>query len=344
MLEKTLSPMTWLCILIVAFASHPVWLKQTRIHQLPIKLDLDSCCEDVKGLKAQIVNLSRLLSNVCLRKESDWARVATQVKELENSKKHIESWLTDAETNYSKMKMQMDSIQLQAAETVTQTAADAIYDCSSLYQNNYHTSGVYKLPPDDFLGSPELEVFCDMETSGGGWTIIQRRKNGLVSFRRDWNQYKQGFGRIRGDFWLGNEHIHRLSRRPTRLRVEMEDWEGNVHYAEYSHFVLGDELSSYRLFLGNYSGNVENDALVYHNNTAFSTKDKDNDNCLENCAELLKGGYWYKCCADSNLNGMYHHLGKHKKHLDGIFWNGWHGSSNSLKRVEMKIRPEDFKP
>lgn len=35
---------------------------------------------------------------------------------------------------------------------------DAIYDCSSLYQKNYRISGVYKLPPDEFLGSPELEV------------------------------------------------------------------------------------------------------------------------------------------------------------------------------------------
>lgn len=61
-----------------------------------------------------------------------------------------------------------------------------------------------------------------METAGGGWTIIQRRKSGLVSFHRDWKQYKQGFGSIRGDFWLGNEHIHRLSRRPTRFRVELE--------------------------------------------------------------------------------------------------------------------------
>ena len=37
-------------------------------------------------------------------------------------------------------------------------SVDAIYDCSSLYQKNYRISGVYKLPPDDFLGSPELEV------------------------------------------------------------------------------------------------------------------------------------------------------------------------------------------
>lgn len=61
-----------------------------------------------------------------------------------------------------------------------------------------------------------------METDGGGWTIIQRRKVGLTSFNRDWKQYREGFGNIRGDFWLGNENIYRLSRRPTVLRVELE--------------------------------------------------------------------------------------------------------------------------
>lgn len=69
-----------------------------------------------------------------------------------------------------------------------------------------------------------------METLGGGWTTIQRRKSGLVSFYRDWKQYKEGFGSVRGDFWLGNENIHRLSRQPTRLRVELEvsksGWDG----------------------------------------------------------------------------------------------------------------------
>lgn len=35
---------------------------------------------------------------------------------------------------------------------------EAIYDCSSLYTKNYKISGEYKLPKDDFLGTPELNV------------------------------------------------------------------------------------------------------------------------------------------------------------------------------------------
>lgn len=61
-----------------------------------------------------------------------------------------------------------------------------------------------------------------MDTNGGGWTVIQRRKVGLSSFNRDWKQYKKGFGTIRGDFWLGNENIFRMTRQPTVLRIEME--------------------------------------------------------------------------------------------------------------------------
>ena len=33
--------------------------------------------------------------------------------------------------------------------------------------------------------------------------VFQKRVNLNVNFSRNWNEYKQGFGNLNGDFWLG---------------------------------------------------------------------------------------------------------------------------------------------
>lgn len=74
----------------------------------------------------------------------------------------------------------------------------------------------------------------------------------------------------------------------------MKDWEGQTRFAEYSYFTVKNELNSYKLFIANYSGNA-GDSLRYHNNTNFSTKGKDNDKCVDDCASLRKGTTGTKC-------------------------------------------------
>ena len=174
-----------------------------------------------------------------------------------------------------------------------------------------------------------------MRTEGGGWTVFQRRQDGSIDFYRGWNDYKAGFGQLTGEFWSGNDKIHRLTAsRPSTLRVEVEDWNGVKAYAKCGKFKIGDEQAQYRLEVGSYSGTA-GDSLTYHNNMAFSTKDRDNDRWPDNCAASYnKGAWWYNKCHSSNLNGQY--LGN-KIDVRGIRWTGF--TSISLKFTEMKLRP-----
>lgn len=123
MLKKTLSALTWLCILITAFVSHPAWPQKPPKRKTPAQLKAAACCAEAEGLRAQIANLSSLLSELSAKQERDWVSVVMQVMELESSTKRMESRLTDAESKYSEMNNQIDIMQLQAAQTVTQTSA-----------------------------------------------------------------------------------------------------------------------------------------------------------------------------------------------------------------------------
>lgn len=38
-----------------------------------------------------------------------------------------------------------------------------------------------------------------MDYLGGGWTVMQRRADGLTDFRRSWAQYADGFGSLAGE-------------------------------------------------------------------------------------------------------------------------------------------------
>ena len=185
-------------------------------------------------------------------------------------------------------------------------------------------------------GKGSFNVYCDMRTDGGGWTVFQRRQDGSVDFYRGWNDYKSGFGQLTSEFWLGNDKINRLTAvRPSTLRVELEDWNGVRVYAKYGKFKLGDEQAKYRLEVGSYSGTA-GDSIIQHNNMAFSTKDRDNDIWIRsNCAVLLTGAWWYRACHTSNLNGKY--LGR-KSDNRGALWLSFR-SSLSLKFTELKLRP-----
>ncbi|XP_074025350.1 uncharacterized protein [Leptinotarsa decemlineata] len=221
------------------------------------------------------------------------------------------------------------------------------YSCVDFLSAGMRNSGIYYL---QIRGTTYwfLKVFCEQEIADGGWTVIQRRDDfgyPRENFNRDWNDYKNGFGDPSKEFWLGNENIYMLTNNEEySLRVELEDFEGNKRYAQYSHFKIYSEADYYKLEIDGYEGNAGdslNDPWYGSNNSPFSTYNRDNDRSSLNCASMLKGGWWWKSCG-RGLNGLYLNDPQDLTARQGIVWFRWKGWDYTLKKSVMMIKPRSF--
>ncbi|XP_043283163.1 ficolin-1-like [Venturia canescens] len=129
-------------------------------------------------------------------------------------------------------------------------------NCESL-MNSDSPSGIYHFPYRYPKKEVEwlwniYEIYCD-QSNGGGWTVIQKRddkSSHRINFTsQSWDDYAKGFGDLGGEFWLGNEWIHRLTTLfgPYELRLEFEDRLGNQKWAEYPKFEIHSRKDKYRM-------------------------------------------------------------------------------------------------
>ncbi|CAH1175672.1 unnamed protein product [Phaedon cochleariae] len=182
--------------------------------------------------------------------------------------------------------------------------------------------------------------YCEIR-SDGIWTVIQRRDNYMPihNFNVSWKEYKNGFGNMHTDFWMGNDFLHMFSNENNLvLKIELEDFEKNFAMAEYSNFVVGSESENYKLSIGKYRGNAT-DSFSGHNGSYFSTYDRKNDKAPEccPCAVTYGGGWWFHRCFESNLNGQYFRDPDESNYFRGIIWEQWLGNY-SLKKSVMMVR------
>ena len=224
--------------------------------------------------------------------------------------------------------------------SATDSSNPTAKDCDGIWNQGHNQSGIYEIQPEPTCTSKSsFNVVCDLETSCGGWLVFQRRFDGSVNFTRGWDDYKDGFGDLSGEFWLGLEKLHRLTKYGRwKLRVELEDFYGNTTYAEYGSLFIGDKSIYYRLYVGSYSG-LAGDSLRYNANMAFSTIDNDHDRYIYSCAQIYQGGWWYSSCYGSviaNLNGPY--TGSPTSTDKAMTWYTWKNKNEPLKKSEMKIK------
>ena len=180
------------------------------------------------------------------------------------------------------------------------------------------------------------EGYCDAVSDGGGWLVVQRRQDGSVDFNRGWVEYEEGFGSLTGEFWYGLYPLHCLTNQGQwKLRIDFTFTNGTKSYLSYNNFAVGPANSQYQLSISGFTGITTDPFSTYNiNGMKFTTKDKDNDGNVGNCAVKSghgqdAGGWWYDNCSLIHLNHQY-------KHNQAMYLNNqWH----SLLFIEMKIKP-----
>ena len=205
---------------------------------------------------------------------------------------------------------------------------------------NKNSSGVYN-NIDLCQQGTTVQGYCDTLTDGGGWLVIQRRKDGSENFHRYWWEYEMGFGSLTGEFWFGLNALHCLtSQGQWELRIDLKLTNGTIIYLPYNKFAIGPATEQYPLTISGFTGYTTDPFVLHHTPTShtdalntmkFTTRDQDNDRWpTGNCAAPTGGGWWYNRCTYIYPNRVYNKI--------TILLNSqWH----SLPFIEMKIRPKN---
>ncbi|XP_077557292.1 techylectin-5A-like [Haemaphysalis longicornis] len=225
--------------------------------------------------------------------------------------------------------------------------------CGHLRHAGQTSNGVYTIYPIAADESGQ-RVYCDMETDGGDWTVIQRRGqygNHRMYFYKNWEEYASGFGNPKKEYWIGNRAIHALTSGEEQMTLRvMLDNNTKTLTIDYRRFKISSEHDNFSISVGDYVGPEGWDTMIPANGQPFFTFDRNTaKNSSEgNCAKKYHGAWWHKFpCTTSNLNGL-NFNGAHFFTDHGIHWLRYDTNSEgvlwmqySFPWVHMMIRPTE---
>ncbi|KAL5005936.1 hypothetical protein ScPMuIL_017094 [Solemya velum] len=195
--------------------------------------------------------------------------------------------------------------------TVTQTCAsdgfwtgetpDCECDCRDLFASGVTTSGVYAI---HLLKKGRINIFCDMEQDGGGWSVIQRRDTDTGDFNRTMTDYRNTIGDVSSDYWFGLTPMNQLT--PGEIVLSFHLQNGTEYVLRYSEFDVKPAGNNFTVVVSEYmTGSTWEDVFSEQNGQQFSAADYDQDTNEDvNCALQTGGGWWYRNCSSMSLNGV----------------------------------------
>ena len=219
-------------------------------------------------------------------------------------------------------------------------------DCVELKRLGFKDSGVYFVREKPAGRAGKKQVFCDMTTDGGGWIVMQRRFDGSVSFYHNWNTYRDGFGDVNGEHWLGNEFVHQyINAYPTELIVEATAFDGEQIAVKMQNFEISDEASKYAMDYSTCEVVKGNKNYcwdwIHTKGYKFSTIDQNNNKITLrpelDCAIKFSGAWWHNDCFNVCLNGNYSVI-EPTTFGESILWKSFRGYERSLIEAKMLIR------
>ena len=214
------------------------------------------------------------------------------------------------------------------------------YSCCQLKETFFSAhSGVYEMKEQCNIGKRKTYGYCDMETDGGGWLVIQRRINGTLPFNRTLEEYVNGFGDPSGEFWYGLKNILCLTKgKEVELQIDLEYPNGNrgfVHYKQFSISGASSYTASTTLFKTSpgVRSDFYNPQKQWHR-YGSSPRYHPNFYVKSNCGSNRRLGGWWDTSCRGNPNGP----GPSENSTVYAMWNG-----QVVVKTEIRIRQKSCK-